>query len=138
MSAESIITEHLDLWTDAVAHKSGAGRGRSGKNGKIELTGIKKLRELILELAVRGKLVEQNPNDEPASVLLERITEEKARLVKEGKIKKQKKLPEIAEKEAATKIPTTWSWSRLGEITNYGVTDKVEPRKWKQPHGCLS
>ncbi|WNK20943.1 hypothetical protein P1P91_04505 [Halomonas piscis] len=85
MSAQEMITEHLDLWTGAVKHKSGTGRGN---HGKIELTGIKKLRELILELAVRGKLVQQDPSDEPASALLDRIAEEKARLVKEGKIKK--------------------------------------------------
>ncbi|MBE0490349.1 MAG: restriction endonuclease subunit S, partial [Halomonas sp.] len=87
MSASELITDHFDLWTCAVTAKSTAGRGpSSGKRGKIELTGIKKLRELILELAVRGKLVDQDPSDEPASVLLERIAEEKARRVKEGKI----------------------------------------------------
>ena len=52
----------------------------------------KKLRQKILDLAIRGKLVPQDPNDEPASVLLERIKEEKERLIKEGKIKKSKKL----------------------------------------------
>ncbi len=56
-------------------------------SGKIDLYGIKKLRELILELAVRGKLVPQDPNDEPASELLKRIAAEKAELVKQGKIK---------------------------------------------------
>ena len=61
---------------------------------KLNLTGVKKLRELILELAVRGKLVPQDPNDEPASVLLERIAEEKAQLIAEKKIKKQKALPD--------------------------------------------
>ncbi|WP_270694407.1 hypothetical protein [Aeromonas sp. QDB09] len=85
MAIENLITDHLDLWTAAVRPKSSAGRG---SNSKLELTGIKKLRELILGLAVRGKLVPQDPSDEPASVLLERIAVEKARLVKEGKIKK--------------------------------------------------
>ena len=51
----------------------------------------KKLRQKILDLAIRGKLVPQDPNDEPASVLLERIREEKERLIKEGKIKRDKK-----------------------------------------------
>ena len=51
----------------------------------------KKLRQKILDLAIRGKLVPQDPNDEPASVLLERIKEEKERLIKEGKIKRSKK-----------------------------------------------
>lgn len=121
MSAQEMITEHLDLWTSAVKHKSGNGRGN---HGKIELTGIKKLRELILELAVRGKLVEQDPNDEPASVLLERVAEEKARLVKEGKIKKPRKLPEIDGDESHFPIPSSWAMARLGEIVEIvrGIT----------------
>lgn len=86
--------------------------------------GIKKLRELILELAVRGKLVPQDPNDEPARELLERIAEEKARLVAEGKIKKQKPLAEIGEEERPFDVPTNWEWVRLGEIAEIirGVT----------------
>ncbi|MGM1053589.1 MAG: restriction endonuclease subunit S, partial [Pseudomonadota bacterium] len=118
MSARELITDHLDLWTGAVTKKSTAGRGSSsGKRGKIELTGIKKLRELILELAVRGKLVDQDPDDEPASVLLARIAEEKARLVKECKIKKPKKLPEITEEEKPFELPEGWAWARLGNIS---------------------
>ena len=77
MAAEKLITDHLDLWTAAIKRKSGAGRGSSSK---LELYGIKKLRELILELAVRGLLVPQHPNDEPASKLLQNIAAEKARL----------------------------------------------------------
>lgn len=113
LKIENLITDHLDLWTVAVRPKSSAGRGN---NSKLELTGIKKLRELILELAVRGKLVPQDPNDEPASVLLERIAAEKARLVKEGKIKKPKALPEIGEKEKPFELPEGWEWSMLAEI----------------------
>lgn len=78
--------------------------------------GIKKLRELILELAVRGKLVPQDPNDEPASELLKRIAEEKAPLVAEGKIKKQKPLAEIAEEEKPFGLPEGWCWTSLNEI----------------------
>ncbi|MEH6386403.1 MULTISPECIES: restriction endonuclease subunit S [Pseudomonas] len=78
--------------------------------------GIKKLRELILELAVRGKLVPQDPDDEPASHLLKRIFEEKARLVAEGKIKKQKALAEIGKKEKPFVIPPDWEWVRLGSL----------------------
>ncbi|QPL45337.1 restriction endonuclease subunit S [Halomonas sp. A40-4] len=118
MSAQELIIDRLDLWTGAVTHKSGSGRGTSGKNGKTELTGIKKLRELILELAMRGKLVEQDPSDEPASMLLERIAKEKAQLVKEGKIKKPKKLPEITEEERPFDLPDNWTWARLGNITS--------------------
>ncbi|QJD57611.1 restriction endonuclease subunit S [Pseudomonas sp. gcc21] len=76
--------------------------------------GIKKLRELILELAVRGKLVPQDPIDEPASELLKRIAEEKARLVAEGKIKKQKPLPEV--EEEPFELPAGWKWSALAQV----------------------
>jgi|MedtruStandDraft_1076414.scaffolds.fasta_scaffold02329_6 type I restriction enzyme S subunit len=77
--------------------------------------GIKKLRELILELAVRGKLVPQDLSDEPASELLKRIAEEKARLVAEGKIKKPKPLAEIAEDEKPFELPRGWQWFRLAK-----------------------
>ncbi|MGK8709702.1 restriction endonuclease subunit S [Metapseudomonas otitidis] len=78
--------------------------------------GIKKLRELILELAVRGKLVPQDPNDEPASELLKRIAEEKARLVSEGKIRKQKPLAESGEEAEPFELPAGWKWSSLAQV----------------------
>ncbi len=114
--AEQLITDHLDIWTTAIEQKSSSGRGSSKK---VSLHGIKKLRELILELAVRGKLVPQDPNDEPASVLLERIAAEKAQLVKDKKIKKPKALPEISEDEKAFELPKGWEWSRLQDLTSY-------------------
>ncbi|EJF4692989.1 restriction endonuclease subunit S [Salmonella enterica] len=113
MTVEKLIVDHIDTWTTALQTRSTAGRGSSGK---IDLYGIKKLRELILELAVRGKLVPQDPNDEPASVLLERIAAEKAELVKQGKIKKQKPLPEISEEEKPFELPEGWEWARLGVL----------------------
>ena len=87
---------------------------------------ISKLRQSILQEAVQGKLVPQNPNDEPASVLLERIKEEKERLIKEGKIKKEKPLPPITEGEIPYELPKGWEWVRLGEIgiSNIGLTYK--------------
>ncbi|HCP31614.1 UNVERIFIED_ORG: type I restriction enzyme S subunit [Pseudomonas parafulva] len=88
--------------------------------------GIKKLRELILELAVRGKLVPQDPSDEPASELLKRIAEEKVRLVAQGKIKKQKPLAGIEEAALPFELPVAWVWARLGEITNFGTTTKKD------------
>ncbi|HGC5849425.1 TPA: restriction endonuclease subunit S [Serratia marcescens] len=112
MSVEKLITDHIDIWSSALQTRSTAGRG---SNGKIDLYGIKKLRELILELAVRGKLVSQDPNDEPASELLKRIAAEKAELVKQGKIKKQKPLPEISEDEKPFELPEGWEWVRLGD-----------------------
>ncbi|WLP17596.1 restriction endonuclease subunit S [Klebsiella michiganensis] len=113
MAVEKLIVDHIDTWTTALQTRSTAGRGSSGK---IDLYGIKKLRELILELAVRGKLVPQDPNDEPASVLLKRIAAEKAELVKQGKIKKQKPLPEISEEEKPFELPEGWEWVRFGSI----------------------
>lgn len=81
---EQIVTQNFDIWSSAVKKKSSVG---IGSNSKIELYGVKKLCELILDLAVRGLLVTQEPNDEPASELLKKITSEKANLIKEGKIK---------------------------------------------------
>ena len=77
------------------------------------------LRRFILDLAVRGKLVEQDPNDEPASELLKRIAQEKAQLVKEGSIKNPKKLQAVGSVDAEFCIPSSWCWTRLGEITSY-------------------
>lgn len=113
VQVEKLITEHLDLWTQAQTAKSTSGRG---SNNKIELTGIKKLRELILELAVRGKLVPQDPNDEPASELLKRIAAEKEALVKAGKLKKQKPLPPIKDEEIPFELPAGWELVRFGDI----------------------
>lgn len=79
---------------------------------------IRRLRRFILELAVRGKLVQQDPNDEPASDLLKRIAEEKARLVRTGKGKKTNPCP-LADQGADFDIPATWQWTTLGEIASY-------------------
>ena len=65
---------------------------------------------------MRGKLVEQDPHDEPASVLLEKIKVEKEQLIKEKRIKKSKPLPLITDKEKPFKIPNSWEWVRLGEV----------------------
>jgi type I restriction enzyme, S subunit len=78
---------------------------------------VAELRKAILQLAVMGKLVPQDPNDEPASELLKAIELEKQRLVKEGKIKKSKPLPEITLEEIPYKLPKKWEWVRLGEIS---------------------
>ncbi|MBD2389790.1 restriction endonuclease subunit S [Aphanizomenon flos-aquae NRERC-008] len=80
---------------------------------------IGKLRQAILQLAVMGKLVPQNANDEPAAVLLERIKKEKERLVKEGKVKKEKSLPAIKDDEIPYDLPIGWEWVRLGEICSF-------------------
>jgi type I restriction enzyme S subunit len=76
--------------------------------------GVAKLRELILTLAVQGKLVPQDPADEPASVLLQKIRAEKDRLIAEGKIKKDKPLAAITDEEKPFELPHGWEWVRLG------------------------
>jgi type I restriction enzyme S subunit len=118
---KNLITEHLDTWTQAIQTRSSAGRG---SNNKLNLVGIKKLRELILEMAVRGLLVPQDPNDEPASVLLEKMAAEKAQLIKDGKIKKSKVLPEISEDEKLFELPKMWSWTRLTDFCEIGPRNK--------------
>lgn len=74
------------------------------------------LKDKVLDAAIKGKLVPQDPNDEPASILLEKIAKEKEKLIKEGKIKKQKSLPPITEDEIPFDIPNSWEWVRLGNI----------------------
>ncbi len=78
--------------------------------------GTKRLRELVLQLAVRGKLVAQDASDEPASVLLTRIAAEKARLVAEKKIRKPKVLPPIEADEVPFAVPQGWEWARVGTL----------------------
>ena len=92
----------------------------------------KKLRQKILDLAIRGKLVPQDPNDEPASVLLERIRAEKERLVKEGKIKKSKasKTSDTAHYEKMPfEVPEGWVWTTVNTIAKsilYGVSESAK------------
>ena len=80
---------------------------------------VPRLRRFILDLAVRGKLVEQDPNDEPASELLKRIGVEKARLVKAELIKRPKQLEAVERDDTEFCIPSSWCWTRLGEVTSY-------------------
>ena len=77
------------------------------------------LRKSILQQAVQGKLTARDPSDEPASELLKRIQAEKAKLIAEGKIKKEKPLPPITEDDCPFEIPDTWKWVRLGDIVRY-------------------
>lgn len=130
MSAQELITEHLDLWTGAVTKKSSSGRG---SNAKVELTGIKKLRELILELAVRGKLLTQDAGDECASALLDRIKGIEQELVKSKRIRKPKHLVSVSRKEAEFTLPSSWQWVRLGtigQIVGGGTPKSAEPSYW--------
>ena len=83
----------------------------------------KKLRQKILDLAIHGKLVPQDPNDEPASVLLERIKAEKERLIKEGKIKGSKKSAKTSDtphyENVPFEVPDNWVWTTLGSVCNF-------------------
>lgn len=87
--------------------------------------GVAKLRELILSLAVRGKLVPQNTKDGSASSLLGRVDAEYKRLVARGEARHGKQLPPISNNELPFKIPISWAWARLGRLTNFGATDKA-------------
>jgi type I restriction enzyme S subunit len=94
-----------------------------------QLTQLDNLNQAILQEAVQGKLVKQDPKDEPASELLKRIKVEKA---KSGK--KEKPLPPIKPEEIPFEIPSTWVWCRLGEIsesTSGGTPDRSNPKYWK-------
>ena len=93
----------------------------------------KALRQKILDLAIHGKLVPQDPNDEPASVLLERIRAEKERLIKEGKIKRPKKTKATSDKphyeNVPFEVPSSWVWTTVGEISQsilYGVSESAK------------
>jgi len=77
------------------------------------------LKNSILQLAVQGKLVPQNPADEPISVLFERIKTEKEQLIKYGKIKKSKPLVPITDNETPFDIPDSWQWCRFGDRIDF-------------------
>jgi type I restriction enzyme S subunit len=114
----ALITDNIDVWTSAIKKRNSQGRGA---NKKIALTGIKKLRELILELAVRGKLVPQDANDEPASVLFEKTAEEKEKLIAAKNIKSPKPLLTITDDEKTFELPSSWRHVRLGEVGYWAI-----------------
>jgi len=90
---------------------------------------LKFLRQKMLDMAVRGQLVEQRPEDGNATDLLEQIRAEKAALIKAGKIKKEKPLPEIKEEDKPFAIPANWCWVRLGEIGSW-CAGSTPPRNY--------
>ena len=99
----------------------------------------KKLRQKILDLAIRGKLVPQDPNDESASVLLERIKAEKERLIKEGKIKRSKKSAKTSDtphyqQDVPFEVPSSWVWCCITEVTNK-ITDGTHNSPINTPKG---
>ncbi|MBD3587430.1 restriction endonuclease subunit S [Salinimonas sp. HHU 13199] len=114
MSVESIITENLDIWTSATKTKSTSGRGSSNKR---ELYGIKKLRELILELAVTGKLIKPDTAGCSAQSALERSISKKSKLISEGRLKKGRAKKNI-EDEHFYSYPKHWEAARLEDLIN--------------------
>lgn len=107
-----------------------------GEEIEHQLEMVKKLRHAFLRVAMQGRLVPQDPNDEPASVLLEKIKAEKERLIKEKKIKKQKPLPPITEDEIPFKIPENWVWCRLGTPIYYA--DNLDIQKNLSPSELIN
>jgi type I restriction enzyme S subunit len=98
---------------------------------------VARLRRFILDLAVRGKLVEQDPNDEPAAELLERIQAKKARLVRNGKLKKEKPLPAIAEEDRRYELPRGWHWVRLGDLSYLITSGSRDWAKFYSDNGAI-
>ena len=92
---------------------------------------VQRLRRFVLDLAVRGKLVPQDPTDEPAAELVKRIAKEKARLVKAGEIKKSKVSP-ARMAQAPFELPRSWEWIALGELFLYDAGTKREPASLDQ------
>ncbi len=90
------------------------------------------LKNSILQLAIQGKLVAQDANDEPAEVLYAKIQAEKQKLIKEGKIKKDKPLPPITDDEIPFEIPSTWKWVRLGDIVNNLTAGGDKPKVFSE------
>jgi type I restriction enzyme S subunit len=111
---QQLLTDHIDIWTAAETEKK-SGRGRASGSA-ASVYGIKKLREFILELAVRGKLVPQDASDEPTGELLERIKIEKVKLIAEDQIKKDKSFDPISSEEIPFQLPQEWKWVRIGQI----------------------
>ncbi len=93
----------------------------------VDPTDVEPLRQAVLELAVRGRLVPQDPKDEPAGVLLERIAAEKMTLMKTAKTRRAKPLPTLLDDAVPYKVPKTWVWAQIGELTSsldYGSSAK--------------
>lgn len=126
---ENLIAKNLAVWTSSIKKKSNL---RKDSSSNIAFYGIRKLRELILELAIRGMLVKQENCDEDASEIINKIELERLKLLKDGKLKKQKMLPEIKEIDQPFSLPHNWKWIRLGNATNYGITDKIEAKEAEQ------
>lgn len=130
------IVNSFDIWTDAQGIKS---RTRVNNVDNISLDGISKLRELILDLAITGKLVKQDPNEEFAIELLKIIESEKEILIKEKKLSASKNKVQIAEIQKPFELPQTWRWVRLldiGSIFNgNSISTSIKETKYTNNEG---
>lgn len=119
--AARLLVDHVDIWSGAVERKNGAGRGNAEK---LSLYGIEKLRSLILDLAIRGNLVPQDPNDEPAAELLKRAN--KAML--EGVARKKMRLPKGLKFDPSKlkALPHGWEWTRLIDIAQINPRNEAD------------
>jgi type I restriction enzyme S subunit len=131
---EDFVTSALNQLTTNNANQEWAFLQDHFKNFFNETRNIKKLRETVLQLAVQGKLTADwranNPDTEDASILLKHIQKEKAQLVKDKKIKKEKTLPKITKEEIPYEIPKGWVWCRLGEVINLKSGQDLKPNEY--------
>lgn len=129
MSAiQQMLTDHIDIWTAAETEKR-SGRGRASSSA-ARVYGVRKLRGLILELAIRGKLVPQDASDEPASELLMRIRDRNTKKLADGKVKNSRPLSSLDKHDLAFAIPSGWSFTKFNEIFSleYGENLPAEKR----------
>jgi type I restriction enzyme, S subunit len=99
---------------------------------------VVRLRRFILDLAVRGKLVEQDPSDEPATDLLKRIAAEKARLVKTGEIRQRQPVTPSQEDACPFVLPSGWVWARLGDVIHLVSGQHLQPLEYSEDPGSAS
>ena len=98
---------------------------------------IPRLRRFILDLAVRGKLVEQDPNDEPADVLIKRLTLEKRDLIKHGHLRRQSLLPPLSDDDMQFHVPDGWKWVRLGNLSQFVTSGSRDWASFYSDDGAL-
>ena len=116
---QEMLIKHMNVWISAsVEKKSGRGRSSDASNG---IYGIERLKTLILQLAIRGKLLEQSSDDEPASELLRQIAEYVNESTSKGLIRKQKSYAKVGESEQTFFLPGGWHWVRLGQLGDWGA-----------------
>lgn len=120
------IAEKVDLLLPKIKEYGKAQDALNKLNAELP----ERLKKSILQEAIEGRLVPQNPNDEPASVLLDKIRQEKAQLVKAGKLKKKDLIETpISEDEIPFEIPDSWEWAKLGDVTEIARGGSPRPIK---------